>query len=430
MSIITNVFGREIIDSRGVPTVEVEVTLNNSIIELASVPSGASTGSFEAHELRDKDKKRFFSKGVLSSVNFINTEIRETIKGIDVREQKTIDNMLIELDGTANKSRLGANSILAVSIATARAAAKFHNVPLFSYIGGINNSLPTPMMNIVNGGCHANNNLDFQEFMIIPCGFETFKEALRAGCEVFYSLKKLLEKDNYSVSVGDEGGFAPDFKSNKECLDYIMNAIEISNYKPGKDIFIALDVASSEFFENEKYILKGESKSFTSSQLIDYYKELINKYPIISIEDGLHENDWVGWAELTKKIGNKCQLVGDDLFVTSVERLRKGIKNFCGNSILIKLNQIGTLSETIDTINLAKKNNFSTIISHRSGETEDTFISDLAVGINSGQIKTGSLSRTERVAKYNQLLRIEDRNKSIKFSGKESIKNFLNVSNK
>ena len=430
MSIITNVFGREIIDSRGVPTVEVEITLNNSIIELASVPSGASTGSFEAHELRDKDKKRFFSKGVLSSVNLINTEIRETIKGIDVREQKTIDNMLIELDGTANKSRLGANSILAVSIAVARAAAKFHNVPLFSYIGGINNSLPTPMMNIVNGGCHANNNLDFQEFMIIPCGFETFREALRAGCEIFYSLKKLLTKDNYSVSVGDEGGFAPDFKSNKECLDYIMSAIEISNYKPGKDIFIALDVASSEFFENEKYILKGESKSFTSSQLIDYYKELINKYPIISIEDGLHENDWVGWAELTKKIGNKCQLVGDDLFVTSVERLRKGIKNFCGNSILIKLNQIGTLSETIDTINLAKKNNFSTIISHRSGETEDTFISDLAVGINSGQIKTGSLSRSERVAKYNQLLRIEDRNKSIKFSGKESIKNFLNVSKK
>ena len=430
MSIITNVFGREIIDSRGVPTVEVEVTLNNSIIELASVPSGASTGSFEAHELRDKDKKRFFSKGVLSSVNLINTEIRETIKGIDVREQKTIDNMLIELDGTANKSRLGANSILAVSIAVARAAAKYQNVPLYSYIGGINNSLPTPMMNIVNGGCHANNNLDFQEFMIIPCGFETFREALRAGCEIFYSLKKLLTKDNYSVSVGDEGGFAPDFKSNKECLDYIMSAIEISNYKPGKDIFIALDVASSEFFENEKYILKGESKSLTSSQLIDYYKELINKYPIISIEDGLHENDWVGWAELTKKIGNKCQLVGDDLFVTSVERLRKGIKNFCGNSILIKLNQIGTLSETIDTINLAKKNNFSTIISHRSGETEDTFISDLAVGINSGQIKTGSLSRTERVAKYNQLLRIEDRNKSIKFSGKESIKNFLNVSNK
>ena len=430
MSIITNVFGREIIDSRGVPTVEVEITLNNSIIELASVPSGASTGSFEAHELRDKDKKRFFSRGVLSSVNFINTEIRETIKGIDVREQKTIDNMLIELDGTANKSRLGANSILAVSIAVARAAAKYHNVPLYSYIGGINNSLPTPMMNIVNGGCHANNNLDFQEFMIIPCGFETFREALRAGCEIFYSLKKLLTKGNFSVSVGDEGGFAPDFKSNKECLDYIMSAIEISNYKPGKDIFIALDIASSEFFENEKYILKGESKSFTSSQLIDYYKELINKYPIISIEDGLHENDWVGWAELTKKIGNKCQLVGDDLFVTSVERLRKGIKNFCGNSILIKLNQIGTLSETIDTINLAKKNNFSTIISHRSGETEDTFISDLAVGINSGQIKTGSLSRSERVAKYNQLLRIEDRNKSIKFSGKESIKNFLNVSNK
>ncbi len=427
MSIITNVFGREIIDSRGVPTVEVEITLNNSIVELASVPSGASTGSFEAHELRDKDKKRFFSRGVLNSVNFINTEIRETILGIDVREQKTIDNILIELDGTKNKSRLGANSILAVSMATARAAAKFHNVPLFSYIGGINNSLPTPMMNIVNGGCHANNNLDFQEFMIIPCGFETFKEALRAGCEIFNSLKKLLTKNNFSISVGDEGGFAPDFNSNKECLNYIINAIEISNYKPGEDIFIALDIASSEFYEKGKYILKGESKSLTSSQLIDYYQELINKYPIISIEDGLHEDDWIGWCELSKKIGHNCQLVGDDLFVTSVERLKKGIKESCGNSILIKLNQIGTLSETIDTINLAKKNNFSTIISHRSGETEDTFISDLSVGINSGQIKTGSLSRSERVAKYNQLIRIEDRNKSIKFSGKEPIKNFLNV---
>ena len=430
MSTITNIFGREIIDSRGVPTVEVEITLNNSIVELASVPSGASTGSFEAHELRDKDKKRFFSKGVLNSVNFINTEIRETIKGIDVREQKTIDNILIELDGTTNKSRLGANSMLAVSLATARAAAKFLNVPLFSYIGGINNSLPTPMMNIVNGGCHANNKLDFQEFMIIPCGFETFKEALRAGCEIFNSLKKLLIKDNYSISVGDEGGFAPDFKSNQECLDYIINAIEISSYKPGEDVFIALDIASSEFFEKEKYILKGESKSFTTNQLIDYYQNLISKYPIISIEDGLHEDDWTGWAELSKKIGNKCQLVGDDLFVTSVERLKKGINNSCGNSILVKLNQIGTLSETIDAVTLAKKNNFSTIISHRSGETEDTFISDLSVGIDAGQIKTGSLSRSERVAKYNQLIRIEDRNKSIRFSGKEPIKKFLNDSKK
>ena len=430
MSTITNVFGREIIDSRGIPTVEVEITLNNSIVELASVPSGASTGSFEAHELRDKDKKRFFSKGVLNSINFINSEIRETIMGIDVREQKTIDNILIELDGTKNKSRLGANSMLAVSLATARAAAKFLNVPLFSYIGGINNSLPTPMMNIVNGGCHANNKLDFQEFMIIPCGFETFKEALRAGCEIFHSLKKLLIKDNYSISVGDEGGFAPDFKSNQECLDYIINAIEISSYKPGEDVFIALDIASSEFFEKEKYILKGESKSFTTNQLIDYYQNLISKYPIISIEDGLHEDDWTGWTELSKKIGNKCQLVGDDLFVTSVERLKKGINNSCGNSILVKLNQIGTLSETIDTVTLAKKNNFSTIISHRSGETEDTFISDLSVGIDAGQIKTGSLSRSERVAKYNQLIRIEDRNKSIRFSGKEPIKKFLNDSKK
>ena len=286
------------------------------------------------------------------------------------------------------------------------------------------------MMNIVNGGCHANNNLDFQEFMIIPCGFETFKEALRAGCEIFNSLKKLLTKDNFSISVGDEGGFAPDFKSNKECLDYIINAIEISSYKPGDDIFIALDIASSEFFEKEKYILKGESKSLTTNQLIEYYQELIMKYPIISIEDGLHEDDWTGWSELSKKIGNKCQLVGDDLFVTSVERLKKGINDSCGNSILIKLNQIGTLSETIDTVNLAKKNNFSTIISHRSGETEDTFISDLSVGIDAGQIKTGSLSRSERVAKYNQLIRIEDRNKSIRFSGKEPIKKFLNDSKK
>ena len=430
MSTITNILGREIIDSRGVPTVEVEITLNNSIVELASVPSGASTGSFEAHELRDKDKKRFFSKGVLNSVNFINTEIRETIKGIDVREQKTIDNILIELDGTKNKSRLGANSMLAVSLANARAAAKFLDVPLFSYIGGINNSLPTPMMNIVNGGCHANNNLDFQEFMIIPCGFETFKESLRAGCEIFNSLKNLLTKDNYSISVGDEGGFAPDFKSNQECLDYIINAIEISNYRPGEDVFIALDVASSEFYKKEKYILKGESKSLTTNQLIEYYQQLISKYPIISIEDGLHEDDWTGWAELSQKIGKKCQLVGDDLFVTSVERLKKGINNYCGNSILVKLNQIGTLSETIDTINLAKKNNFSTIISHRSGETEDTFISDLSVGIDAGQIKTGSLSRSERVAKYNQLIRIEDRNKSIRFSGKEPIKKFLNDSKK
>ena len=424
MSKIESIFAREIIDSRGFPTVEVEIKLSSGASGMSSVPSGASTGSFEAHELRDGDKKRFFSKGVKKAVKLINTEIQETILGFDVTKQKEIDSNLIELDGSNNKKRLGANSILAVSLACAKASSNFLNIPLYKYIGGINNSLPTPMMNIVNGGCHSNNNLDFQEFMIIPAKFNSFKESLRAGCEIFQSLKRILLNKNYSTSVGDEGGFAPNISSNKECLDLIIQAIEDSNYKPGIDIFIGLDIAASEFYKNGTYKLSGESLNLKSKDLIKYYTNLINNYPIISIEDGLDENDWDGWSVITEEIGHKCQLVGDDLFVTSPERLKKGIDQNCANSILIKLNQIGTLTETINAIEMAKENNFNTIVSHRSGETEDTFISDLSVGISSGQIKTGSLCRSERVAKYNQLLRIEDRDDSIKFSGMKPFERF------
>ena len=424
MSQIKSIFAREIIDSRGIPTVEVEISLS-SYFDRASVPSGSSTGTFEAYELRDGDSKRFFSKGVKKAVNFINTEIKETILGFDVTNQKEIDNTLIQLDGTENKKRLGANSILAVSLACAKVAAKYLNTPLYKYIGGMQNCLPTPMMNIVNGGCHSNNKLDFQEFMVVPCGFSTFKEALRAGCEIFNSLKKILSKKNYSTSVGDEGGFAPEISSNKECLDLIIEAIEDSKYKPGENVFIALDVAASEFFSNKKYILNSESLLLDGDSIIKYYDNLLSNYPIISIEDGLDENDWIGWKNLTDELGNKCQLVGDDLFVTSSKRLKKGIKNKSANSILIKLNQIGTLTETMETIELAQKNNFNTIISHRSGETEDTFISDFSVGVSSGQIKTGSLSRSERISKYNQLLRIEDRNSAIKFSGKNPFQKYF-----
>jgi len=427
MSEIKNIFAREIIDSRGIPTVEVQITLVDDKVAISSVPSGASTGTFEAHELRDKDKSRFFSKGVKKAVNNINTEIRETLLGFDPTNQRDIDQTLIKLDGTKNKSRLGANAILATSLACARVSSMSLNIPLYKYIGGIQNSLPTPMMNIINGGCHANNNLDFQEFMIIPIRFDSFKESLRAGCEVFHFLKTILSKKGFSTSVGDEGGFAPDIKSNNECLDLIINAIENAGYNPGKDIFIGLDVAASEFFSDERYNLIGENLSLSSDDLIKYYENLISNYPILSIEDALDENDWIGWRNLTDKVGKKCQLVGDDLFVTSHERLEKGIKQKSGNSILIKLNQIGTLSETMDTINLAKKNNFNTIISHRSGETEDTFISDLSVGTSAGQIKTGSLSRSERIAKYNQLLRIEDSNENIEFSGNNPFINYLNA---
>ena len=410
MSEISSIFAREIIDSRGVPTVEVQIKLSTMESAVASVPSGASTGSFEAFELRDDDNKKFFSKGVQNAVNNVNTEIRETILGFDPTNQKEIDNTLIELDGTKNKSRLGANAILATSLACARVSAKYQKLPLYKYIGGIQNHLPTPMMNIVNGGCHANNQLDFQEFMIIPLGFKTFKDSLRCGCEVFHELKGILSTKSFSTSVGDEGGFAPDIKSNNECLDLILKAINKAGYKEAKDVYIGLDVASSEFFQNKKYKLEGENLELSSESLIKYYENLINNYPIISIEDALDENDWDGWTNLTEALGNKCQLVGDDLFVTSDKRL-----------------QIGTLSETMDTINLAKKNNYNTIISHRSGETEDTFIADLSVGVSSGQIKTGSLSRSERISKYNQLLRIEDSNEYIPFSGDIPFSKYINV---
>ncbi len=427
MTEITNIFAREIIDSRGIPTVEVEIKLSSKHSSIASVPSGASTGTFEAFELRDDDKKRFFSKGVKNAVDNVNSEIRETLLGFDPTNQKEIDETLISLDGTKNKKRLGANAILATSLACARVSANFLNLPLFKYIGGMHNFLPTPMMNIVNGGCHANNNLDFQEFMIIPLGFNSFKDSLRAGCEIFYELKTILSKKGFSTSVGDEGGFAPDIRSNAECLDLILTAVNKAGYKEGKDVYLGLDVASSEFYSNSKYELKGEKLSLVSDSLIKYFEHLIQNYPIISIEDALDENDWIGWKNLTSSIGDKCQLVGDDLFVTSEQRLREGIKMNAGNSILIKLNQIGTLSETMDTISLAKKNNFNTIISHRSGETEDTFISDLSVGISSEQIKTGSLSRSERIAKYNRILRIEDSYEQIKFSGANPFSKYLNV---
>jgi len=425
MSQIKNIHAREIIDSRGTPTIEVDVEIANNLISRASVPSGASTGTYEAHELRDGNKKRFFNKGVLKAVENVNTEIKETLIGFDVTNQKVIDQLMIDLDGSKNKSRLGANSILAVSLACSKAAAAFLNLPLYTYIGGLSNSLPTPLMNIVNGGCHANNNLDFQEFMIVPMGFKKFSDSLRAGSEIFHTLRNLLSDNNFAISVGDEGGFAPDFKSNKECLDYIVDAIVKAGYAPGKDVAIALDVASSEFFDKNKYFLASESLKIGSNELIKYYEKLIKDYPIISIEDGLDENDWNGWKNMTGQIGEKCQLVGDDLFVTSVDRLRKGITKKCANSILIKLNQIGTLSETIETISEAKMNKYNTIISHRSGETEDTFIADFSVGMSSGQIKTGSLSRSERIAKYNQLLRIEEENSSIIFSGTEPFQSYL-----
>ena len=425
MSQIKNIHAREIIDSRGTPTIEVDVEIANKLISRASVPSGASTGTYEAHELRDGNKKRFFNKGVLKAVENVNTEIKETLIGFDVTNQKVIDQLMIDLDGSKNKSRLGANSILAVSLACSKAAAAFLNLPLYTYIGGLSNSLPTPLMNIVNGGCHANNNLDFQEFMIVPMGFKKFSDSLRAGSEIFHTLRNLLSNNNFAISVGDEGGFAPDFKSNKECLDYIVDAIVKAGYAPGKDVAIALDVASSEFFDKNKYFLASESLKIGSNELIKYYEKLIKDYPIISIEDGLDENDWNGWKNMTGQIGEKCQLVGDDLFVTSVDRLRKGITKKCANSILIKLNQIGTLSETIETISEAKMNKYNTIISHRSGETEDTFIADFSVGMSSGQIKTGSLSRSERIAKYNQLLRIEEENSSIIFSGTEPFQPYL-----
>jgi enolase len=409
MSDIFDVYAREILDSRGNPTIEVEVELESGAIGVAQVPSGASTGVHEAIELRDGDKKRYLGKGVKKAVENVNEIIAPEIIGYDAMDQLLVDNLLIELDGTPNKSRLGANAILGVSLATVKAAANLLGLPLYSYIGGVNaRELPVPMMNILNGGKHADSGVDLQEFMIAPAGGTNFKESLRMGAETFHTLKKVLKEKGYNISVGDEGGFAPNLQSSEEAIQLIVEAIEKAGYKPGKDIFITLDPAASELYKEGKYILSREGAIRTSDEMIDYYTELVDKYPIISIEDGLAEDDWEGWKKLTKKLGNKIQIVGDDLYVTDKARLIKGIKLSASNSILIKLNQIGTLSETLDTIETAKKAGFTSVISHRSGETEDTTIADLAVATNVGQIKTGSLCRTERIAKYNQLLRIEE----------------------
>ena len=429
MSLIVEIYAREVLDSRGNPTVEVEVTTENGIVGTAIVPSGASTGIHEAVELRDGDKARYLGKGTLNAVNNVNEKIADELIGFDVFDQVGIDRALIQIDGTDNKSNLGANAILGVSMAVARAASIESDTPLYEYIGGVNaKTLPVPMMNILNGGEHADNNVDIQEFMVMPAGAVSFKEALRMGTEVFHNLKTVLKSKGYNTAVGDEGGFAPNLNSNEEALQTIMEAIEKAGYVPGKDIFLALDVASSEMYENGKYNFKGEGKVYTSEELVNYYSNLVNKYPIISIEDGLSEDDWDGWKLLTEKLGNKVQLVGDDLFVTNYSRLNLGINKGIANSILIKLNQIGTITETLDAIELAKTNGYTCVISHRSGETEDTTIADLAVAVNSGQIKTGSASRTDRICKYNQLLRIEDRlGENSKFLGLSA---FYNINKK
>jgi enolase len=409
MSTITDIRARQILDSRGNPTVEVDVLLESGAMGRAAVPSGASTGAHEAVELRDGDKKFYLGKSVSKAVQNVNTEIFKELKGKEAEEQSNIDNAMIELDGTENKSRLGANAILGVSLATARAMANELQVPLFRYVGGAGaHVLPTPMMNIINGGAHADNPVDIQEFMIMPVAAENFTDGLRAGAEIFHALKKKLSEAGHSTNVGDEGGFAPAIKSSKEALDFIMKSIEAAGYTPGEDIMIALDAASTEFYKNGKYELEGEGKSLSSDQMITYYQELCLQYPIVSIEDGLAEDDWNGWKNLTAALGDKVQLVGDDLYVTNPQRLKQGIEQKSGNAILVKVNQIGTLTETLEAIEMAKKAGFGIVLSHRSGETEDTTIADLAVATNAGQIKTGSLSRSDRTAKYNQLLRIEE----------------------
>ena len=406
MSKIKSVKAREIIDSRGNPTIEVDVLLSSKAFGRAAVPSGASTGEHEAVELRDGDKSRFGGKGVLKAVENVNTVIAKAIKGKDA-DFKAIDKLVIALDGTENKGRLGANAVLGVSLAVAKAAANEKGVPLYRYIGGSKaNILPVPMMNVINGGMHADNNLDIQEFMIMPAGAPSFSKALQWSCEVFHSLKKILHDKNLATSVGDEGGFAPNLNSNEEGLDIIIAAIEKAGYKPGKDVFIALDPASSSFYENGQYDYNG--KKISSADMINAYANMVSKYPILSIEDGLAENDWAGFGAMTERLGKKIQIVGDDLFVTNIKYLQRGINEKSANAILIKVNQIGSLSETLDTINLAKKNKFHSIMSHRSGETEDVTIAHLVVGTGIGQIKTGSLSRTDRIAKYNELLRIEE----------------------
>jgi enolase len=420
MSIITVIHAREILDSRGKPTLEVEVMLDSGIVETAAVPSGASTGEHEAVELRDGDKARYGGAGVLKAVENVNTELNDEMCGYDVLDQSLIDARMIELDGTENKGRLGANAILGVSMACARAAAAELNMPLYRYLGGTNSRvIPVPMCNIMNGGKHADNNVDLQEFMVMPLGAGSFHQALQWSAEVFHALKTLLKKLGHSTGVGDEGGFAPNLKSNEEALQCIVQAIEKAGYRPGHDIYIALDPASSEFFEDGKYHLKAENAQLTSAEMVDYYAGLVAKYPIVSIEDGLAEDDWTGWQLMVEKLGDKLQIVGDDLFVTDVRRLQRGIEENAANSVLIKLNQIGTVSETLDTIALAMTAGFTTVVSHRSGETCDTFIADLAVAVNSGQIKTGSICRSERIAKYNQLLRIEEQLGTVaRFPGK------------
>ena len=406
MSKIKDIKAREILDSRGNPTVEVDVLLESGAKGRAAVPSGASTGSKEALELRDNDPKRYQGKGVLKAVNNVNTIIKDALIGLESSHQRQIDETMIKLDGTENKTNLGANATLGVSLAVLKATAKEKNIPLYKFFGD-EISLPRPMMSILNGGAHADNNLDFQEFMIIP-NAKNFKETLRIGSEVFHTLKKVLKENGFNTGVGDEGGFAPNLNTNEEALDMLMEAIKEAGYTPGKDVNFALDVAASEFYEDGIYNLKGANKKLTSNELVDYYQTLIDKYPIISIEDPVDEEDWEGFRKMTEKYGDKIQLVGDDLFVTNIKYLQKGIDNKAGNAILIKLNQIGTFTETLETINLAKENGYKTIISHRSGETEDVTIADLAVALNLGQIKTGSLSRSERTAKYNELLRIEE----------------------
>lgn len=409
MSAIADVIAREILDSRGQPTVECEVLLESGVVGRAAVPSGASTGSREAIELRDGDPKRYFGKGVLRAVENINTECADTVIGLDACEQVFLDRTLIELDGTDNKSRLGANATLAVSMAVARAAAKETGLPLYRYLGGSGPmQMPVPMMNVVNGGAHANNSLDIQEFMIVPAGMSSFREALRCGAEVFHALKALLNASGMPTSVGDEGGFAPNFSSNEACLNTLLQAIEKAGYRPGEDVLLALDCAASEFYKEGKYHLSGEGKQFDSAAFSDYLQTLSQQFPIISIEDGMAENDWQGWQILTEKLAKKIQLVGDDLFVTNTRILKEGIARGVANSILIKINQIGTLTETFAAIEMAKRAGYTAVISHRSGETEDNTIADIAVGCNTAQIKTGSLSRSDRMAKYNQLLRIEE----------------------
>ena len=411
MSVIIDVFGREVLDSRGNPTVEVEVVLDDGSFGRAAVPSGASTGAFEAVELRDCDKSRYLGKGTLDAVGHVNEEIADALVGIEAGDQRTIDEIMLELDGTPNKGALGANAILGVSLACAKAAAESAELPLYKYIGGVNaHVLPTPMMNILNGGVHADNNVDFQEFMVMPVGASSFAEALRWCAEIYHTLKKVLHDAGLGGGVGDEGGFAPNFKTNEEPLEYIVRACEAAGYAPGTDIMFAMDPASTEFYnaESGRYVLAGEGRELTSAEMVDYWEALVDKYPIISLEDGMAEEDWDGWKALTERIGDRVQLVGDDLFVTNSKRLAKGIEMGCANAILIKVNQIGSLTETLEAIQMAKQAGYACVMSHRSGETEDTTIADLAVACNVGQIKTGAPCRSDRVAKYNQLIRIEE----------------------